>query len=111
MTIAATGSARRAAIRRGSLSVGDIDVRTRVAGRRRDAPMDERDPEEIPRDAECERRARLHPGPAAVAPPNRHDRDPVSASSREVDELDVEDDAVDALPREEVVRSDTTKAL
>ena len=74
------------------------------AGARSTPPVEERDPEEVPRDAQREARARPHPRAAPVVPADRHDRDPVAAPPGEVDELDVEDDARDLLAREQVVR-------
>ena len=66
--------------------------------------MEQRDPEEVPGDAEGQARPRAHPRAAAILPADRDDGDPVAAPPGEVDELDVEDDAGDLLAREEVLR-------
>src|SRR5688572_15391209 len=65
--------------------------------------MDERDPEEVPRDAHRQARSGAHAGPALVVPANWDDRDPEVPAAREIDELDIEDDAGHALATEEVL--------
>ena len=52
-----------------------------------------------------------HPRAAPVVPADRDDRHRVAATAGQVDELDVEDDARDPLPREEVVRRGPREAL
>ena len=58
-----------------------------------------------------EARAGAHPRAAPVVPADRHDRHPIAAPSREVDQLDVEDDARDLLAREQVVGGLARKPL
>src|SRR3954462_13910041 len=103
-----TGGARNGR-RRASGSVA-----TDIGGQRLDPghpAMEQRDPEQVPRDLEGEPCAGPHPRPSPVAPADRHDIDPVATSPSEVDKLDVEDDAGDLLPREQVVRGFPREAL
>src|SRR4051794_39427033 len=65
--------------------------------------MHERDPEQVPGDAHGEPRSRSHPRPEPVSPADRDHHDPVAPASCEEDDLDVEDDARDLLPTEQVV--------
>src|SRR5262245_13396000 len=76
-----------------------------------DPAMEERDPEQVPQHTQREPGPRPHPRTAPIAPLDRHDRDPVAAAAREVDQLDVEDDAADPLAREEVVGGRQREAL
>src|SRR4051794_26717630 len=73
--------------------------------------MDEGDPEQVPGDANGEPRPGSHPRPEAVSPADRDDRDAVAAPPREEDDLDVEDDARDLLPTEQVVSGGAGEAL
>src|SRR3954468_22087730 len=68
-----------------------------------DASMQERDPEEVPRDLQREHWAGAHPRAAHVLPSDRHHGELVPAAACEVDELDVEDDRCDLLTWEEVL--------
>ena len=74
--------------------------------------MDERDPEQVPGDAEREPRARR----ASASRAGRTSGSgtiamPVAAPAGEVDQLDVEHDAGDLLAREQVVRRVAREAL
>src|SRR3954454_22622267 len=73
--------------------------------------MHERDPEEIPADSRGERRSRTHPRPEPVGPADRDDGDAVAPPPREEDDLDVEDDARDPLPTEQVMSGGAREAL
>jgi len=73
--------------------------------------VEERDPEQIPTDASGQTGTQGHPRAALVAPLDRHDGDAVAPPPGEVDDLGVEDDARDALPREEVGGHDAAEAL
>src|SRR5450759_4879569 len=75
------------------------------------APMDESNPSQIPGDPQCQFRAGVHARPPSVGPDNRDDRDPVSAPSSQVDQVDVEYDAGDPQVVEEVARGRAPKAL
>ncbi len=76
-----------------------------------DAAVDERDPEQVPRDPQCEARPGTHPRAALVAPADRHDRELVAALAGQEDQLDVEDDAQDLLPCEQVLGRDARESL
>src|SRR5688572_5148003 len=54
------------------------------------AMVDQRDPEEVPTDSQREPRPGPHPGATPVAPQDRHDREWVTPSTGEKDQLDVE---------------------
>src|SRR3990172_12540298 len=73
--------------------------------------MEQRDAEEVPGDPHGEARTQAHPRPALVAPLHRDDGDREAPSSGDVDQLDVEDDAGDALAREELLRGGAAEAL
>src|SRR4249919_1787113 len=73
--------------------------------------MHERDSEEVPGDPDGEARPGPHPRPEAICPPDRDDGDPVAAPPGQEDDLDVEDDAGDPLPGEEVVGGGPREAL
>ena len=84
---------------------------TRSVALRLTPAMDERDPEQVPGDPHCQARPSAHAGAALVEPADRHDGHPVAAPAREIDELDVEDDARDPLAREQVLRRLATEPL
>src|SRR5690349_7296976 len=64
--------------------------------------MNERNAYQIPCDAQRQPRAHAHARPAAIRPLDRHDRDAVTATAREMDDLSIEHDAGDLLAPEEV---------
>src|ERR1019366_7389940 len=85
----------------------------RSGGRRRlgHPAVDQRDPEEVPEHLQCEPRPCAHPRTAPVAPLDRDDGDPVVATTREVDELHVKNNARDLLLGKEIVRGRASECL
>src|SRR5688572_1274240 len=65
--------------------------------------MDEGDPEQVARNAKGNARPGADARSTFVEPADGHDRDPVAAPPRQVDKLDVKDDARDSLPFEEIL--------
>ena len=87
------------------------DVRSSSRAAPRHAPVQEWRPEEVPAHAQAQAQPRVHPRSVLVRPADRHDRDPVVTTPGEVDQLHVEDDARDLLPREQVLRRLAGEAL
>src|SRR4051812_27385335 len=73
--------------------------------------VNERDPEQIPPDAQREAQRRAHAGPAPVGPPDRHNGVPVAALTCEVDDFDVEHDAGGLLAGKHVAGDITSEPL
>src|SRR4051794_38216353 len=57
--------------------------------------MDQRDAKQIPRDTQRQCGARAHARSASIGPAHGHDREAVATPTGEIDQLDVEDDALD----------------
>ena len=89
-----------------TMATGGRNARARVTSGADppDAPVQQPDADQVPRDGEAQAQAGMHPRAAPVGPADRHDGDPVAAPPGEVDQLDVEHDALDPLGFEEVVR-------
>src|SRR3954447_9167858 len=73
--------------------------------------MDQRNAEKVEHDAQRKTRPDAHSRAALVRPLYGHDRDRIAAFAREVDDLGVEDDAVDLLAREQIERNLAPEAL
>src|SRR4051812_4586467 len=73
--------------------------------------MEQRDPEQIPGDAQREAGTRPHARPSAVLPADGDDRDAVAAPPGEVDELDIEHDAGDLLTLEQIPAGSSPEPL